>query len=374
MSKIIAVKDMVKWYGKEVLALNEVSFEVDEGDFFVIIGPSGCGKSTLMKIMAGILDYDDGDLYINGEDMKDVPAYKRDVSLMLETYAVFPHMNVFDNIAFGLRMLGKDKDVIKHDVMENLELVGLGGLEKRMPTELSGGQRQRVALARSLVVKPSVLLLDEPLSHVDYILQRKLMEDFKTLHNKLGNTFILTTHNQSHALTLADSMAVMNTGVIEQIGTPDEVYRDPETVFSARFVGGISLFPGEVTSKDGQLYSVKTKIGELKALYSEERDIVGKRVAYGVRPEFVKVGDEAKPCENKHKAKFVTFYYFGDVVECVFEVTSNVIAKASLTSEAMRKLKLDKTYTIGWHSEDAMILEKPSIIKGLNIEEVIYGK
>jgi len=372
-SKIIVAKDLVKWYGKEVLALNRVSFEVDEGDFFVIIGPSGCGKSTLMKVMAGILDYE-GELYIKEENMKDVPAYKRDVSLMLETYAVFPHMNVFDNVAFGLRMLGKDKAEIEHDVKEAIELVGLSGLEKRSPLELSGGQRQRVALARSLVIKPSVLLLDEPLSHVDYILQRKLMEDFKTLHTKLGQTFILTTHVQEHALTLADTMMVMNTGVIEQMGTPDEIYCKPTTVFAARFVGDISLFPGEVAFKEGQEYFVKTEFGELKAVGPDETYLVGKRLAYGIRPEFVKVGGEAAPCENKYKAKFVGQYYLGNLVECMFEVKGGITVRATVSPETAINLRLGETYTIGWRSEDAILLEKPSVIEGLNIEEVIYGK
>lgn len=374
MGEIIVAKDLVKWYGKEVLALNGISFGIDEGEFYVIIGPSGCGKSTLMKIMAGILDYDSGDLYIKGKKMKGVPAHKRDLSLMLETYAVFPHMSVFNNIAFGLRMIGKDKGYIKRKVTEALELVGLSGLEKRSPVELSGGQRQRVALARSLVIEPSVLLLDEPLSHVDYRLQRKLMEDFKTLHKKLGITFVLTTHVQEHALILADRMVVMNTGVIEQIGTPEDVYRTPRTVFSARFVGDINLVPGEVVSKDDAEYAVKTEIGELKALASGETDMLGKKLVYAIRPEFIEVGKEARSCKNKQKAKFVGYYYLGNFVECVFNVENKVDLKVSVPPETAFNLKLGKKYAIGWRSNDVVLLEKPSVIEGLDIEEVIYGK
>jgi spermidine/putrescine transport system ATP-binding protein len=374
MGEIIVAKDIVKWYGKEVLALNGISFGIDEGEFYVIIGPSGCGKSTLMKIMAGILDYDSGGLYINGKNMKGVPAHKRDLSLMLETYAVFPHMSVFDNIAFGLRMIGKDKRYIKRKVTEALELVGLSGLEKRSPVELSGGQRQRVALARSLVIEPSVLLLDEPLSHVDYRLQRKLMEDFKTLHKKVGITFVLTTHVQEHALILADRVMVMNTGVIEQIGTPEEVYRTPRTVFSARFVGDINLVPGEVVSKDDAEYAVKTEIGELKALASGETDMLGKKLVYAIRPEFIEVGKEARSCKNKHKAKFVGYYYLGNFVECVFNVENKVDLKVSVPPETAGNLKLGKKYAIGWRSNDVALLEKPSVIEGLDVEEVIYGK
>ena len=373
LGKAIVVKNMVKWYGKEVLALNKISFEVDEGEFFVVIGPSGCGKSTLMRILAGILDFDSGELHIQGQNMKGVPPHKRDLSLMLETYAVFPHMNVFNNIAFGLRMTGKDKEYIKRKVKEALELVEMSGFENRSPLELSGGQRQRVALARSLVIEPSVLLLDEPISHVDYMLQRKLMEDFKILHKKLGITFILTTHVQEHALTLADRMVVMNTGVIEQIGTPDEVYRTPKTIFAARFVGDINLVPGEVVSKEEKEYIVKTDVGEFRSLSLNEDDLVGKKLAYAIRPEFIKVDNDAKACENKLKGKLVRYYFFGNYVECVF-AKDNVELKVAVPAEQAIKLRLDRKYLIGWSSDESMLIEKPSVIEGLNIEEVIYGK
>ena len=375
MGKIVQVKDLVKWYGRTVLALNKVSFDIDEGDFFVIIGPSGCGKSTLMKIMAGILDYNSGELYINGKNMKGVPPHEREISMMLETYAVFPHMSVFDNIAFGLRMLGKDKEYIKHKVKEALELVQMSGFENRSPLELSGGQRQRVALARSIVIEPKVLLLDEPISHVDYMLQRKLMEEFKILHRKLAITFVLTTHVQEHALTLADTMMVMNTGVIEQIGKPDEIYGRPKTVFAARFVGDINLIPGEVSSFTGKEYIVKTEIGELKsAVQNNEPNLVGKRVAYAIRPEFIEVENHVKTIENKLKGKFVRYYYHGKYVECVFSVKGSVEVKASVPPEKAINLQLDNEYTIGWRSRDSILLKKPSVIEGLNIEEVIYGK
>ncbi len=375
MGKIVQAKDLVKWYGKTVLALNKVSFDVDEGDFFVIIGPSGCGKSTLMKIMAGILDYDSGELYIDGKNMKEVPPHKREISMMLETYAVFPHMSVFDNIAFGLRMLGKDKEYIKRKVKEALELVQMSGFENRSPLELSGGQRQRVALARSIVIEPKVLLLDEPISHVDYMLQRRLMEEFKILHRKLGITFILTTHVQEHALTLADTMMVMNTGVIEQIGKPDEIYRRPKTVFAARFVGDINLIPGEVSSSTSKEHIVKTEIGELRSsVQNNEPDLVGKKVAYAIRPEFIEVENHAKTLENKLKGKFIRYYYHGKYVECVFSVKGRVEVKASVPPEKAINLQLDNEYTVGWRSTDSILLEKPSVIEGLNIEEVIYGK
>ncbi|MEM2910212.1 MAG: ABC transporter ATP-binding protein [Nitrososphaerota archaeon] len=375
MGKALETKELVKWYGKEVLALNKVTFDIDAGDFFVIVGPSGCGKSTLLKIIAGILDYDSGKLYINGVDMKGVPSYKRDVSMMLEMYALFPHMNVFDNVAFGLRMLGKDKSEIEKEVKEALRLVGLAGLEKRMPLELSGGQRQRVALARALVINPSVLLLDEPLSHVDYRLQRKLMEDLKEIHRKVGNTFILTTHVQEHALSLADTVMVMNTGVIEQIGKPEEVYTTPATVFAARFVGEINLFSAQIKSWDGGLCYLTTDIGELKANPKNKNTLPSSgKVAYAIRPEYVKIGEEARLCDNKTEAKLVSYYYFGHYMEYVFEAIGNTKIKVSVPTEKVGNLTLGSTYLLGWSAKDVLLIERPCMIEGLNIEEVIYGK
>jgi len=372
--KVLEAKNLTKWYGKEVLALNKVSFDVDEGDFFVLIGPSGCGKSTLLKLIAGLLDYEGGELYLKGEEVKTIPPHKRDISMMLETYALFPHMSVHDNIAFGLRMLGKDRSEIDKQVQESLKLVGMEGFGKRSPLELSGGQRQRVALARAIVVNPSVLLLDEPLSHVDYRLQRKLMEELKLLHQRLGTTFILTTHVQEHGLSLAETLMVMNTGVIEQIGKPETVYRRPTTVFAARFVGDINLFSGEVLEKRNGRYSVKTELGELQASADEGEDYSGRKLAYGVRPEAVVVGKDALKCENHLQAKPANTYYFGNSVECMFEVRDGIALKANIAPEAVALPTGGGGVTLGWHAGDAILIEKPSVIEGLNIEEVIYGK
>lgn len=371
--KVLQAKNLTKWYGKEVLALNKISFEVDEGDFFVLIGPSGCGKSTLMKVIAGLLDYEGGELFLKGTDLKNVPPHKRDISMMLENYALFPHMSVYANIAFGLRMLAKDRSEIDKAVKESLKLVGMEGFERRSPLELSGGQRQRVALARAIVVNPSVLLLDEPLSHVDYRLQRKLMEELKILHERLGTTFMLTTHVQEHGLSLAETLMVMNTGVIEQLGKPDDIYSRPATVFAARFVGDVNLFRGEVIGKREGRYVVKTELGELQAAADEGKDYSGHKLAYGVRPEAVVLGKDAMQCENRLQAKMVNTYYFGNSVECLFEARGGTAVRVIVAPEAVTSSAGSES-TVGWHARDAMLIEKPSVIEGLNIDEVIYGK
>jgi ABC-type Fe3+/spermidine/putrescine transport system ATPase subunit len=371
--KVLEARNLTKWYGKEVLALNKVTFEVDEGDFFVLIGPSGCGKSTLLKVIAGLLDYEGGELFLKGTEVKDLPPHKRDISMMLETYALFPHMSVHDNIAFGLRMLGKDRSEIDKQVQESLKLVGMEGFGKRSPLELSGGQRQRVALARAIVVNPSVLLLDEPLSHVDYRLQRKLMEELKLLHQRLGTTFILTTHVQEHGLSLAETLMVMNTGVIEQLGKPDDIYTRPATVFAARFVGDINLFRGEVLEKRNGRYNVKTELGDLQASAEVDKDYSGHKLAYGVRPEAVLLGKDALQCENHVQVKPISTYYFGNSVECLFEARNGVSVRVNVAPEAAA-LPTGGESVVGWHAKDAILIEKPSVIEGLNIEEVIYGK
>lgn len=370
MTAALSVKQLLKWYGKEVLALNKVSFDVDEGDFFVIIGPSGCGKSTLLKCVSGILDWNDGDIYIGGKSMKAVPAYKRDIALMPEAYALFPHMRVYDNIAFGLRMHGRPEDEIAKEAEKALKLVGLEGFGKRWPSELSGGQKQRVALARAIVVNPKVLLLDEPLSHVDYRLQRKLMEDFKLLHKELGNTWILTTHVQEQGLSMAETLLVMNNGVIEQIGKPTDIYKWPRTVFAARFVGNINLLHGEVVSQEKESCAVKTELGELSGTFTGDANLMGRKVAYGVRPENVEISPKAT-VDNKIGATLAGLYYFGELVEYLFQTEGGVEMKAR---RPPLECKLGEKYTIGWSKRDASILERPSMIEGLNIEDVIYGR
>jgi len=371
MPSALSVKSLVKRYGRNVLALNGVSFEVDKGDFFVIIGPSGCGKSTLLRCVAGILDYDSGDIYIDGRNVKDVPAHKRNISYMPETYALFPHMRVYDNVAFRLRMHNFDESEIKKEVKRALELVGLAGFEERWPSELSGGQRQRVALARAVVANPSLLLLDEPLSHVDYRLQRKLMEDFKNIHKNLGNTWILTTHIQEQGLSLADTLMVMNVGVIEQKGKPHEIYESPRTVFAARFVGDINLYSGQVVEQKGEFCIVKTNLGEFKGIYKGTGEIVGRTVAYGVRPNHILISPVGEHRENSFKARLISAYYFGEFIEYIFEVTGGVQVKVH--ADPM-PVKIGEEYAVSWDTVRGIILDKPSVIEGLNIEDVIYGR
>ncbi len=236
MQKILEVQNLSKRFG-EFTAVDDVDFYVEEGGFFSILGPSGCGKTTLLRMISGFIPEDEGEIVIRGESMKGIPPEKRPVNIVFQSLALFPMMNVYENVAFGLKRMGLDKGEIRSRVTEMLGRVGLEGFESKKVTELSGGQRQRVAIARSLVMKPSILLLDEPLGALDRKLREHMKVELKLLQKEIGTTFIYITHDQSEALVMSDKVAVMNQGRFEQIDTPKNLYKNPKTSFVAGFVG-----------------------------------------------------------------------------------------------------------------------------------------
>ena len=241
----VEVRRVTKRFG-EVAALDEVSLEIHGGDFFALLGPSGCGKTTLLRIMGGFENPSAGDLLIDGASVLGQPPYLRPTNMIFQHLALFPHMNVSDNIAFGLKMKREDPATIRTKVMEVLALVRLQGFEARAIEQLSGGQKQRVAMARALVNGPSVLLLDEPLGALDLQLRLQMHDELRRLHRDLGSTFIFVTHDQAEAITLANRVAVMNMGRVLQVGTPEEIYNAPQTRFVAQFIGQSNLIEGRV--------------------------------------------------------------------------------------------------------------------------------
>ena len=232
-----------------VTAVDRVSVQITEGEIFSLLGPSGCGKSTLLRLVAGLEIQDLGDIRIAGELVNDLPPYRRDCSTVFQSHALFPLMTVEDNIGFGLVERRLSKAEIKKKVAQKIDLVELRGMEGRRPDQLSGGQRQRVALARSLVLEPKVLLLDEPLAALDRKLRKEMQVELKRIQREVGTTFLNVTHDQKEALSLSDRIAVMNEGKFLQIGTPDEIYETPQTVFVASFMGASNIFPGKVAAK-----------------------------------------------------------------------------------------------------------------------------
>ncbi len=248
MKKLIQVKNVVKTFDKQVV-LKGISLDIYENEFVTLLGPSGCGKTTLLRIIAGFLEPSEGHVIMDGEDIAKVPAYKRDVNTVFQHYALFPHLNVYENIAFGLKIKKQPKDIIDQKVRRMISLVGLEGFEKRDVTKMSGGQQQRVAIARALVNEPKVLLLDESLSALDKNLRKEMQLELKQIQQEVGITFIFVTHDQEEALTMSDKIVIMKDGEIEQIGTPLEVYNEPINEYCARFIGDSNIIDG-VMKKD----------------------------------------------------------------------------------------------------------------------------
>ena len=248
MKKLIEVKNVVKTFDGQVV-LKGISLDIYENEFVTLLGPSGCGKTTLLRIIAGFLDPDEGHVIMDGEDIAQVPAYKRDVNTVFQHYALFPHLDVYNNIAFGLKIKKQAKDIIDQKVMRMISLVGLEGFEHRDVTSLSGGQQQRVAIARALVNEPKVLLLDESLSALDKNLRKDMQVELKEIQREVGITFVFVTHDQEEALTMSDKIVIMKEGEIEQIGTPSQVYNEPINEYCARFIGDSNIIDG-IMKKD----------------------------------------------------------------------------------------------------------------------------
>ena len=240
--KIIEFKNITKDFEGQVV-LKGIDLDIYENEFVTLLGPSGCGKTTLLRILGGFLEPSGGQVIFDGQDIAKLPPYKRELNTVFQKYALFPHMNVYDNIAFGLKIKKMSKDVIEQKVMKMLKLIGLEGYEKKNVTLLSGGQQQRVAIARALVNEPNVLLLDEPLGALDLKLRKEMQYELKRIQQEVGITFIFVTHDQEEALTMSDKIVVMKEGEIQQVGTPEDIYNEPVNEYVARFIGESNILP-----------------------------------------------------------------------------------------------------------------------------------
>lgn len=280
--------DISKHFGS-VRAVDDVSFTIPKGSFFSILGPSGCGKTTLMRMIAGFENPTAGDIRIKGNSVLDIPPNKRNVKMVFQHLALFPMMNVYENIAYGLRCAGVDKSLIKQKVADVLDRIALPDVGQREIHQLSGGQKQRIAIARCMVLDPDVLLLDEPLGALDLKLREAMKVELKLLQHQFNTTFIYITHDQSEALVMSDHVAVMNEGRFEQIGRPEDLYHNPQTAFVAGFVGDSNRWRGKVSAIDGQAARVETDAG--LSMIAARRDgdglTEGKQISVFVRPEFV---------------------------------------------------------------------------------------
>ncbi len=299
---------VVKKFG-DVVAVDNLSFTIDDKEFLVLVGPSGCGKTTALRCLAGLEEITSGEILIGDQVVNDVPPKDRDIAMVFQSYALYPHMTVFDNMAFGLKLRGTPKDEINRRVKEAAKILAIENLLKRKPRELSGGQRQRVALGRAIVREPQVFLFDEPLSNLDAKLRVQTRKEISKLHQRLNTTFMYVTHDQVEAMTMGTRIAVINNGILQQIDTPQKLYDEPANQFVAGFIGSpaMNFFQANIQKSDGKLV---VDSGDFQVAIPKERakpylDLVGKKVIFGIRPEdiynpeFPSPGIQAAPVEAK---------------------------------------------------------------------------
>jgi spermidine/putrescine transport system ATP-binding protein len=312
----VELSAVTKRFG-EFVAVEDLSLDIYEGEFFSLLGPSGCGKTTTLRMIAGFEEPTEGGISVGGDPMRGVPPYRRPVNTVFQSYAIFPHLNVFDNVAFGLRRSGVKGEELRKKVTDACEMVQLSGFEKRKPSMLSGGQQQRVALARALVNHPEVLLLDEPLGALDLKLRKEMQLYLKNLQHEVGITFIYVTHDQEEALTMSDRIAVMNEGRVQQVADPPNLYERPENRFVADFIGQTNVFTGTVESVSDGRATLRTASGEKIEATAREVE-VGEEAHAAVRPEKIRFGREG---DNTSTARIKQIVYLGVSTQYIAELS-----------------------------------------------------
>ena len=350
----VELEGVSKFYGAH-RAVHEFSLSIASGESVALLGPSGCGKTTTLNMIGGFLEPDAGHIRIAGRAVGGVPPYRRNIGMVFQHYALFPHLTVADNLAFGLRMRRASKAEIVRRVGGVLELVHLGGLERRYPRELSGGQQQRVALARALVVEPAVLLLDEPLSNLDAKLRQEMRQEIVELQQRLGITTIFVTHDQEEALAIAGRIAVMDAGRIEQVGAPEAIYGSPRTEFVARFIGEANLLPGEVLGPVRDGLAVRADLGARVLAPADAGFKAGDRVLVMVRPEKIYLGVAGSgTAENRIEATVRSVSFLGAVTRCL--LTAGAQPLIVTTGEASGLPAAGQRAALEWNSRDCRLL------------------
>jgi spermidine/putrescine ABC transporter ATP-binding subunit len=343
------------------LAVDDLSLELAAGEFFALLGPSGCGKTTTLRMLGGFEKPTSGKIYLGGEDITWTPSYKRDINTVFQSYALFPHLNVFENVAFGLRRKNVDKSEISRLVEEHLELLGLSGFGRRPSTQLSGGQQQRVALARALVNRPRVLLLDEPMGALDAKIRKTMQVELKRIQREVGITFLYVTHDQDEAMALGDRLAVMRAGRYEDLGAPQRVYDQPATQFVAEFLGACNLLP--VTLDHGELRLPDCSLVVARPGTMESTPQLVAQV--GVRPEKMTIhaeGDEVVSRSNRLAATVTTITYLGASSEYEFETAWGGHLHVVAQNIDDRHIRLGDRVTVTWGETHGFWLPAPSAV------------
>ncbi len=357
MPSMIEIRSVTKRFGS-FTAVNGVSLDVAEGEFLTLLGPSGCGKTTLLRMLSGFETPTSGTLRIDGEDVTYLAPYRRNVNQVFQSYALFPHLSVAENIAFGLKMQKVPAPEIARRVDEVVELVALKGFASRRPDELSGGQRQRVALARAIVPRPKVLLLDEPLSALDAKLRQQMQLELKRLQKHLGMTFVFVTHDQEEALTMSDRIAVFNQGRVEQVGSANEIYHQPKTAFVADFIGEANLLTAEAMARDGRAVRLRVEGGLELEIPAERWPAGWTRAVVSLRPEKILVSKRPLEAESVFTARVMDELFQGALDRLHLQTDSGARLTALVANEsALREaIHAGDVVWCGVHADDLAVV------------------
>ena len=354
-SSIVSLKNVEKWFGENHVVKN-MNLEIQEGEFLTLLGPSGCGKTTTLRMIAGFEDASSGTIEVQGVRVEEMEPFQRDVNTVFQNYSLFPHMTVFENVAYGPSIKKVPKEQIKKSVSEMLELVQMSGYESRKPDELSGGQKQRVAIARALINQPRVLLLDEPLGALDMKLRRQMQIELKRLQKKLGITFVYVTHDQEEAMTMSDRIAVMSDGLILQIDNPVEIYEKPKSRFVADFIGESNIFDGKIKTMEDGILHAECKQGDC-LLYGKGFE-AGEDIFISVRPEYLMLSKEKQEGFSL-KAKIIDYVFMGTLVKAILLTEDGKEIKYS-RFEKNQSLDIGDEVYLYWDYDKGAAIKKTS--------------
>jgi spermidine/putrescine ABC transporter ATP-binding subunit len=362
-SSFISIREVSKHFGS-IVAVDNIDLEIEKGEFFALLGPSGCGKTTLLRMLAGFEMPSRGEVFIDGERMSSVPPYRRPVNMVFQNYAIFPHLNVFQNIAFGLRKDRLGVEEMGARVNDALSLIKMEGFGERKSDELSGGQRQRVALARALVKNPKVLLLDEPLGALDKNLREQMQLELRQLQKAVGVTFVFVTHDQEEALTMSDRIAVMCAGKVLEVGSPSDLYERPQTRFVADFLGTMNVLEASIHARDGDDYIVETRgLGRITATARSQEFAVGENLSVALRPENLKIVDSrtASDVDARVAGVVSNTAYFGDSAQVYVQLEdlpqALVVSIQNQDGAASNIASGNCDITIGWSKSSVLLLK-----------------
>ncbi|MFD1451404.1 ABC transporter ATP-binding protein [Oceanobacillus sojae] len=356
MQDHVKIKQICKFFGDNK-ALDDININIKKGEFFTLLGPSGCGKTTLLRILAGFYQQEEGNLFFEDSHMNNIPAHKRNIGMVFQNYAIFPHLTVFENVAYGLKARKIKKDEIRVKVTEALDMVELSHLKDRQPSQLSGGQQQRVALARAIVIHPGLLLMDEPLSNLDAKLRVKMREDIRNLQKSLNITTIYVTHDQEEALAVSDRIAVMSEGKVQQIGKPHEIYLSPVNKFVANFIGTTNFLDAEIEIIDSDKHA--TVFVEGAALKTKLFESAYGKGIYSIRPEQIKIKETGDANSALVEGEIVDATFLGESVVYKIRFTSGTLISAHEHSIRYNMLrKIGDLVKVDLNPEEAVIFDE----------------